>query len=212
MKYIFIGDVHGRVEHVERALAMDGKKIFVGDFVDSFDRPPIDQRKCIDLVLAAIKTGEAEAIPGNHELSYLMPNTHMCSGFSGETRRLILEVKDEINTLFKPFLYLEDSVLVTHAGLTRDIWDKYNMTKDTMVQQLTEWWPNPDSPMHWIGQIRGGPRYCGGTFWCDWREFTPVPDLTQVFGHTTGSNIRQKEQSFCVDCLGREPNLLTMEL
>ena len=212
MKYIFIGDVHGQVEHVERALAMDGKKIFVGDFVDSFNRSPIEQRKCVDLVLAAIKAGEAESIFGNHELSYLQPNRHMCSGFNSETRRLLLEIRNEVETLFKPFILIENEVLVTHAGLSRDIWDHENMTKDTMVQQLTTWWPDVQSPMHWIGRRRGGYNYCGGTFWCDWTEFEPVPDLTQVFGHSTGRMIRQKEQSFCIDCLKDEPNLLTMDL
>lgn len=31
MKHIFIGDIHGKVSMVHAALALPGKKIFVGD-------------------------------------------------------------------------------------------------------------------------------------------------------------------------------------
>jgi len=65
-KYVFVGDLHGKVEEVERALAMDGTTIFVGDYLDSFDRSIGDQRKTLELVMDGVASGKAKALLGNH--------------------------------------------------------------------------------------------------------------------------------------------------
>ena len=214
-KYVFVGDIHGKVKEVERALVMEGKKIFVGDFMDSFDRPASDHAKCLTLVLDAIEAGEAEAIYGNHELSYLKPAQHMCSGYTSKNRHTIFTHKSRIDNLFKSHILLAPDFLVTHAGLTKQLWDSYNLSLETLQQTLTEWWTNLSSPVHQIGYNRGGPpnNKCGGTFWCDWNtEFQPVPGLKQVFGHTAGKGIRQKEESFCIDCLDNKSEFLIMDI
>lgn len=216
-KYIFIGDIHGKVDQVERALAMEGQKIFVGDFIDSFDKTPAEHSKCYSLVLEAIDKGEAQAIFGNHELSYLpvVGGRHRCPGWDYARKQVVEQYKDQIMTKFKPYVLLDESFLVTHAGLTKQIWDKYNLETGKIGQFLAEGWANNNwrDPIHWIGWFRGGRDTTGGIFWCDWNaEFTPVPGLTQVFGHTAGKGIRQIEQSFCIDCLDRESTFLEMDL
>lgn len=214
MKYTFIGDIHGKVEQVERALALEGTKIFVGDFQDSFEYPPEAHAKCFDLVLDAIDTGEVEAIYGNHELSYLMPNPHMCSGFDGQRLAMIKEREDAIRAKFKPYIFITPTFLVTHAGLTKQIWDKEHLTIDSLPQWLSEGWlADKYHPVHHIGHYRGGFNSVGGIFWCDFKvEFQPIPGLTQIFGHTRGKGIRQVEQSFCIDCLDHESSFLEMEI
>lgn len=218
MKYIFVGDIHGKVEQVERALAMDGKVIFVGDFMDSRDRTADEHDQCVYLVLEAIKAGKAESIYGNHELSYLCmfgegQSVHRCSGWDYDRSLVMKRHEKEIRELFKPFLIINKNLLVTHAGLTKRLWTENNMTIDNMAQTLTEWWPVRRSPMHWIGYHRGGRNPVGGTFWCDFnQEFDEVPDLVQVFGHTAGQGIRQQGNSFCIDTLDREHKFLEMEL
>lgn len=213
-KYVFIGDIHGRVEFVEDALSKDGKKIFVGDFIDSFDRSVADHRKCYELVLAAIKAGKAESIFGNHELSYLMIQ-HRCSGFSSARQNLMQEYELEIRKHFVPFILLQKDFLVSHAGLTKQIWDRKRLSLDSLPQTLAKWWPDLHSPMHQIGRYRGGYDSVGGLFWCDFnREFEPVPGLTQVFGHTAkgGTGIRQVGDSYCIDCLERSKEFLELEI
>ena len=212
MKYTFIGDIHGKVEQVERALAMEGKKIFVGDFQDSFTRSPEDHAKCLDLVLAAVDTGEVEAIYGNHELSYIMEH-HKCSGWDTKRWHVMVDRAEQIKAKFKTHILISPDILVTHAGLTNQLWEKHNLSRDTMTHTLDAWWPNPKSPMHQIGRYRGGWDEYGGLFWCDWNaEFEPVPGLTQIFGHTAGKGIRQVEQNFCIDCLDHENSFLHMEI
>jgi len=212
MKHIFVGDIHGKVEQVERALAKEGKKIFVGDFMDSFDRSWESHARCLDLVLKAIKQGEAEAIYGNHELSYLMPQ-HNCSGWTEKNQETVLQRRADIEALFKPFILLSDRFLVSHAGLTEQIWKEKHLTFENLESTLRRWWPKTRSPMHWIGHYRGGFYNVGGMFWCDFRaEFRPIKGLTQVFGHTAGDSIRQLGDNFCIDCLDFKHEFLEMDL
>ena len=216
MKYVFVGDIHGKVNKVEEALAKEGKKIFVGDFIDSFDRSLEDHKRCYDLVLDAIEKGEAEALFGNHELSYLIPK-HRCSGYDKGRKMLMDHYKERINASFKPYLLLASNFLVSHAGLTKQIWDDEQLNLDVLPRVLEDWWPNTQSPMHNIGRARGGPDRIGGMFWCDFnREFEPINELTQVFGHTRGRGIRAIDSggmnNFCIDCLDWEEGSGFLEL
>ena len=212
MKYIFIGDIHGKVGEVERALSIPGKKIFVGDFQDSYDHSVADHAKCLDLVLDAIEKGEAEAIYGNHELSYLMAR-HRCSGWDKWRAALLREREVRVRVLFKPFILLNKNWLISHAGLTTQLWEWQNLSLDNLEQTLNGWWKEDSSPMHFIGYCRGGPNPFGGLFWCDFNdEFEPVTGLNQIFGHTRarqGEGIRSvktdTETSYCIDVLDYHP-------
>ena len=207
MKYIFIGDIHGKIADVEVALAKPGKKIFVGDFIDSFNHPVEDHEKCYDLVFQAIDKGEAEAIYGNHELSYLMPTQHRCSGYSEERQMLMTHYGPRIREKFKPYILLKPDLLVSHAGLTETLWRSFGLTFDNLSETLAEWWPDLRSPMHFIGRYRGGRNNVGGMFWCDYNvEFRPIEGLTQIFGHTPGRGIRHRANEYCIDCLDTSPD------
>lgn len=210
MKYTFIGDIHGKVEEVERALALDGKKVFVGDFMDSFERGDGEHEQCIELVCAAIERGDTEAIFGNHELSYLIPQIHRCSGYSKGRHGIVAKHGDKIAALFKPHLLLDKDLLITHAGVTRQLWDECQLKLETLDKQLYNLWQDHRSPVHYISYKRGGRNPYGGTFWNDWREFRPVPELRQVFGHTGGSPIRTTPdgRNHCIDCLDVERKFL----
>jgi hypothetical protein len=213
MKYVFVGDIHGKVDKVEEALSREGKKIFVGDFIDSFDHSVEDHKKCYDLVFDAIDKDEAQAILGNHELSYLRPTRHRCSGYESGRDYLMSHYGNMILDRFEPYLLLNENVLVSHAGLTRSIWQEEQLTLELLPRVLEDWWPNLQSPMHFIGRARGGPDDVGGMFWCDFRyEFIAVPELMQIFGHTRGRGIRQQENAFCIDCLDYEESFLEMDL
>lgn len=202
MKYVFVGDIHGKVQAVEAALAREGRKVFVGDFIDSYDRSVEDHKQCYDLVLDAIERDEANAIFGNHELSYLIPAWHRCSGFNKQREMLMNHYKKQLNEAFLPYLLIGDRVLVSHAGLTKQIWKEQELTLELLPRILEEWWPNHSSPMHWVGAYRGGQYPYGGMFWCDYNaEFKPVPGLTQIFGHTRGKGLRAMGDNYCIDCL-----------
>ncbi len=180
--------------------------------MDSFDRSNEEHGLCLRLVCDAIRSGKAQAIFGNHELSYLMPERHNCSGYDPGRAQIMEAYRPELLELFKPFLLIED-VLVTHAGLTKRIWDIYKVTKKELPQVLSEWFYDSRSPMHWIGRIRGGLNPIGGPFWCHFPdEFEEIPEIRQVFGHTAGDKIRRQGNSYCIDCLDRCHDFLELEL
>lgn len=212
MKYIFVGDIHGKVDKVKEALGRDGKKIFVGDIIDSYDHTIMEHDECYRLIIDAIEKDEAECLLGNHELSYRMQH-HRCSGWDHHRASVMRKYSQYITDFFKPFLMIE-GMLITHAGLTKQLWDEFNLTEESVARELTKWWPDDKSPMHYVGRARGGIAPYGGIFWCDFNmEFIPVPGLTQIFGHTRGHGIRQVEQSYCIDCLDfSDNNFLELEL
>jgi len=212
LKYVFVGDIHGKVEQVERALAKEGRKIFVGDFMDSFDRSWESHARCLDLVIGAIEQGEAEAIYGNHELSYLYPH-HRCSGWTEQNQHIMLSRRESVEKLFKSHIMISERFLVSHAGLTEQLWVKKHLDFETLDATLTKWWPRTNSAMHQIGHYRGGFNSVGGMFWCDFKaEFRPIKGLTQVFGHTAGDSIRKLGDNFCIDCLDFKHEFLEMDL
>lgn len=217
MKYTFVGDIHGKVEEVSAALSMEGKVIFVGDIIDSFDRTVDQHEECFLLIFEAIRKGKAQCIFGNHDLQYVLPN-HRCSGYSIQRDSLMQKVAPEMMELFVPFIFMkEHSLLVTHAGLTNQIWVEHHLTKDGLEEVLEKWWKDPRSPAHWIGRYRGGWHRVGGIFWCDRRrEFQPVEGLSQVFGHTSSAcvdGILEENKNWCIDCLDRWPaTYLEMDL
>lgn len=217
MKYVFVGDIHGKVEMVQAALERPGHKVFVGDFVDSYDRTHQDHADCLDLVLEAVKAGEADAIFGNHELSYLKPNKHRCSGYNDKTEVQMMERSKDLYTLFKPYLLLDGNVLVTHAGLHKQIWDEHGLSLKTLSPWLDGGWMGiRTSPVHWVGRARGGYDPVGGIFWCDWKtEFEPIPELVQIVGHTSRAckdGIVERDGNYCIDCLNYTKEFLELDI
>lgn len=207
MKYTFVGDIHGKVDAVKAALDREGPVVFVGDFMDSFDRSLEDHKECLDLVLDAIERGKARSVFGNHELSYLMPK-HKCSGWDKYRASLMRLYHDRIMDAFEPYILLRPDFLVTHGGLSAPLWEAAGLTLDTLPKYLDDGWKDLKSPVHGIGYCRGGFTKFGGIFWTTFREdFEPINGLTQVFGHTRqpkGIQIEKSEDgtpNYAIDCL-----------
>lgn len=220
MKHTFVGDLEGKVARVEEALAKDGIAVFVGDITDARD-PSItfdDYIKCYGLICEAIIKGKAKACFGNHELSYLMPYKHACSWGSQGLKKLMADLNPLIAKHFKPYHLIQDDFLVSHAGLTLQIWRKFGLNKQNLPTTLASWWADDNSPIHWIGESRGGPDPVGGLFWCDYNdEFQPIEELSQVFGHTRVRGIDPWEHShkttYAIDCLNSsQPQFLELDL
>lgn len=213
MKYVFVGDIHGKIDLVKEALDRDGKTIFVGDFCDSFNRNLQDHEDCLVTVMDAIEAGKAEAIYGNHELSYLLP-MHQCSGYNKGMQFIVDQQKERIEKTFSKYIILPGNWLVTHAGMHPIVHEYY-----TKSLSMADFVNDPHTAAHWIGRSRGGPHTVGGIWWCDFnKEFESVPGLNQIFGHTAsgGYDIRLKtgenSMNYCIDCLDRTVKFLELDL
>lgn len=200
MKTLIVGDLHGKIEVVERALAQEHPVIFVGDILDSFERPITDHLKCLELIFSAIDSGKAQCLYGNHELSYLYYPMR-CSGYhAGMMYHIQHGLREEMEKRFKYFLFYKPNILITHAGLDRSLWIKHGLSLENLKDVLNVWCRDISNPAWQIGRVRGGTNEVGGIFWCDFNmEFEEIPELVQIFGHTIGKNLRQKGNSYCID-------------
>lgn len=219
-KWVVVGDLQNGYDvlpYLEKRT--DWRKLFLGDFLDSWDASPADQVRALERVLGMVRRGEAIAVPGNHEVSYTsnLPGLS-ATGNKGLTNSLLIPIKRDMERLLKPFFYHEPTrTLFSHAGLSKRVWDICELNMETLPAVLHGWALSYESPFYWIGRARGGPDRCGGLLWCDWHlEFDPVPGLSQVVGHTASfsqkgerhdgirvGNLRAKENNWNVDCLGR---------
>ena len=209
MKHTFVGDLHGKWEVAEQALQNDGHIVFVGDYLDSFNRSIDDQEKTLVTVLNAVDSGKATALYGNHELSYLV-DKHFCSGYKSDTQRMLIPHKQRMFDLLSLWLVINDEWWITHAGIHPKVWKALNQSLDKV--NLTD----TTSAAHWIGYSRGGRHPVGGIWWCDFNEeFEPIPGMNQIFGHSSykGYDIRIKDNTnFCIDCLDKTTKFLTLNL
>ncbi len=209
MRYLVVGDVHGIVEAVEKAISYkDYKKIFIGDIMDSYDRSPQEQGKCLDLILDSCEMRESHLIWGNHELSYYWPETHKCSGYNIDSAHEFSLRKNKWREYGQPSLWIHSkkaekeckNILVTHAGLSADF------SIDPLDSVFNEDPYLPKNILHKVGKARGGSGV-GGIFWCDWNsEFRPIEGLIQIVGHThNGSKRRSIENNYNIDWLENDP-------
>ena len=189
MKIVFVPDIHGDIKFIERIESdySTWNKIFVGDLVDSFEFTRTEQFECVKKVISMIEKGDTQCIFGNHELSYLYP-TMRASGYAGTMNTLLSPLKSKIKKLFKNYVYFyPERILITHAGLTKYIYNQFDFSLENINGTFEEWSKSPikETPLGWIGKIRGGTNTIGGPFWCDWNnEFQPTEGLNQVFGHS----------------------------
>ena len=193
MQTAVIGDIHGRIEVMIAALNKHDRVVFVGDYVDSFDRTKLDQIQCLTVALKEHNGDSVICLRGNHEESYLDPDA-MCSGWNQIMNTHIMPIKEQVRAL--PVHTWVDGILITHAGISKHFVDEilvgkygYNDVGDlALVGHYLE------SSFHQeVGYARGGSKSCGGLMWCDWfEEFAPIDGLRQIVGH---SGYRPKDYS-----------------
>lgn len=197
-KTLIVGDLHGRYEIAEKALSYSNEMdiVFVGDYLDSYDRTNADQLLTLELVVEAVKEEKAVALFGNHELSYL-DSSMRCSGYSRNKEALFLPKLKEAESLFKYYYWLGD-ILITHAGVSA-----HYLNEDFSKENINTFLEHPKSSRY-IGYARGGLSPVGGYLWCDfWREMEPVPNLTQIVGHS-GWRPKEVQGIGIYELLGKE--------
>ena len=188
-KYLVCGDLHGDYDLMKKIVQRFSPEyylIFLGDLLDSFVFSPRQQIECVKLMLTLIKQGTVACCMGNHEASYLFPKTQLASGWNQETDRLLEPYKQEIVEHFNSVIWFEkEKILISHAGLTKPLWDHYKITVESLSKFIDQWFQNLKSPYYFIGRSRGGYDPVGGLLWCDWRhEFQSIPEIKQIVGHT----------------------------
>lgn len=201
-----IGDLHGRHEIAEAALNFDGRVVFIGDYMDSFDRTNTEQLRVLEFMLRHSRPSNDEfiALMGNHEMSYLYPAMR-ASGHTAAKQAMLMPYLNDMKRWLRSYYWLDVNVLVSHAGVS-------NKLLTTLNQTLNEYLDKGDYDQ--IGRIRSGYGSAGGLYWCDYYgEMEPIPGLIQVVGHTERVNKDDDEgiryidtnngKVYNIDCLSR---------
>jgi hypothetical protein len=230
--YLFIGDAQENLQAVHYALALREQYhvVFLGDILDSWSFATTAHLAVLQNVLDAVDAGAATLIAANHEWSYLDPAMR-CSGWRPDIeaglRANSKALEKRLLAAMSSHLWLpKEKVLVTHAGLTKQVWDQQELAVEDVSADIDNAYRlGVQSWYFGIGRTRGGWARAGGPLWCDWiMEFTPVPGIRQVVGHTNRLDVPMNFKEtmdgpmrlsdngdWCIDCLNREPAGLVLD-
>jgi hypothetical protein len=216
---IVVGDLHGKIEIAEYWIKNKEHRnlIFIGDYLDSFDRSIEDQYELLEMVLDAAENMEnVSALMGNHELSYL-DERYKASGFEYALDAKITHLKSKMWKLLKLY-HIDNGFLISHAGFSRSFMGtKFSKAPQERKLELIEEAISElsNEQLYQIGYSRGGNAKCGGPIWCDWYdEFRDISNIRQVVGHTArrkqrdNSGVVRKGGSVLIDCLDRKNEVL----
>lgn len=192
-RVLCIPDSHLKTSVIERGMELANrldadKIILLGDYFDDWNAIPPEYVQMIECLEKALKDERVIPLVGNHELSYL--------GFpcSGHLREVEFEVKDWLlNEKRLRFVYSEDGVLYSHAGVTSSWLAENRITEANNVDEVSKAIDNLPHIRQFAtaGRMRGG----NGTpspLWADLTELIqdPIP-IRQVVGHTPISGIER---------------------
>ena len=215
-RILIIPDVHYRFNIVTKILKNEqyDSVVFLGDFFDQFHDTSDDiycagnQLKNIWLWLKQ-NNKQVYTLWGNHDLSYAYGFTNQytyCDGWSREKNIRLNEVffnNDWDN--FQWFLFVDDDILITHAGLNesfiKDEWDNYTiydfLLKESKSANDHLICGNP----HWMYMISF--QYYGGILWNRPNHydfiFNKIKNLKQIFGHTIHEHPWIEDENYCID-------------
>ena len=208
-KTLVIPDIHLQWKKAEKIIAHEGadKIIFLGDYFDAFEETDNDNLITAQWLIESLGKPNRIHLMGNHDISYAIPHrSYKCSGYSVYKDYQINSVLKE-NDWKKLKLYTwSDGFLMSHAGVHSYFYEKYISSEkenEKMPSEFKAWLESicedamadackhrPAAKILQAGMSRGGNELVGGIIWCDSREFTPIPGIDQIFGHTPGPKPR----------------------
>jgi len=218
-----LGDVHGNIEGLNKALCRAGlidnhglrttqEPIWsIGDLANCVRDSVEGDLRCLSLLDRELIDG---IVIGNHELPYLDPmNTFSGFHFDPEVSAVITRLWQEGKIV--PAL-VHGEQLITHAGLSANLCISEIDSADLAFDLLTQAWECGNFSHSWfsaVGRARGGSSACGGVVWCDFEKELQPTAFPQICGHTP-RGLRMKGNALCIDagCKDGETEPLVLRL
>lgn len=238
MKTVTIGDIHGRDDWKKAVFSMNdegnpttcllGKEIdmaiFLGDYVDSFDKSNIEILSNLKEIIQLKKDypNNVTLLLGNHDVAYIRMDFRI-TGFRMNMLHDLNALFQENKELFQ-MAYQIDNVLWSHAGVHKGWWNLFanplikGKRKELFTESMKDCKNEADflnlfyafdyEPLFMISHHRGGEFKVGGPFWADYKEVysKPLEGLHQIVGHTPVNDVKIHENkklntkvTFC-DC------------
>lgn len=220
-KTIIIPDLHG-ISLWKDILNQENtwdKIIFLGDYLDSFNIPGMQQLENLMDIIEFKKANHDKVVLlyGNHELHYVKGMNEQYSGYQSGMAYQFQFVLDDYKHLFQ-IAYRQDEYLFSHAGIS-DEWLTHSVGGywhvDNVVNKVNELYLY--QPYHF--HIQPGQSYCGdetyqGPLWIRPKSLMKANKQSdikkkyiQIVGHTHLGQIDFRGKStggryYFVDCLG----------
>ncbi len=202
---LILSDIHLKVDHADKIIkhVKADKVICVGDIFDDFgDNAEMIRRACMWYV-DFVNNPNNIMLYGNHCVHYGFPYHKLrCSGYEQWKYFIIHDnIPSEVWNKVKWYHFLDNTWLLTHAGLHRDNVPQGirnhcdNLPK--FISELSQYLTHEiqrglhlaaNNEDFWIfnaGYARGGNQKVGGITWCDHKsEMIPLIGLNQIYGHS----------------------------
>jgi predicted phosphodiesterase len=220
MKTLAIPDIHTFYPKAQRIIekfyADVDKIVLLGDYFDEWNDTIRLNYETAKWILEKLDDPKMVCLMGNHEMGYRFPTipNAKCSGWTREKALEINKFLKQSDWEKIKFLYFHNKYYFSHAGMD-STWACHpiNGCSETYVNSLIEdgivKLKAGDDPLVFAaGQSRGGWAKVGGIIWNDFtRDFKPIENINQVFGHTPAPKPRNvswvNSDNWCIDC-GRD--------
>jgi predicted phosphodiesterase len=215
MKSLVIGDVHTKVDLVEKILSKIEKNykeiIILGDFFDSFAGNIESNEKTAQWLRESLNKPNRIHLYGNHDFHYRFYKNRLItgSGYSRNKADAINKILTKENWNKLKFFYVSQNFVFSHAGFHQGLLHLINGFDSDYIYSkiMKEYFEINNSYVgsyFGIGKARGGNLTKGGILWQDWDlEFEPISDVNQILGHTPGKFVRYRNYNdsinVCVD-------------
>lgn len=226
--YNIIGDIHARACW-KNLVQEDCVNIFVGDYFDPYEYVPHVDRIANFQEILDFKRQRPETVLlyGNHDLHYLIADEHY-SRYEARYANEYWSAFTQAKTLFHGIAFpIEDKALVTHAGVTKEWYEKYLGAYQS--ESLTE--VAAKINRLWEEDKKAFTFDANATEWDDFYGISPThsplwvrpdtlvkhnlfagTDIKQIIGHSqTGAGITKDHNIICVDCLGTKEKSYLIE-
>lgn len=210
MTYLILPDIHlchNKAEKIIKHEACD-KIICLGDEMDDYNDDPTQVKETAEWLTWSVNQKNRLHVVGNHLVSYINKN-FACSGWE-QWKQIIVDQYcnwDKTWSKMRWFANLDNQYILSHAGLTAQalpVLPEYN------ISTISNWLENQSEQAtvnirsnknHWFykaGFSRGGNMPYGGLVWCDFSEFKPINNVSQVMGHNPRDSKNRNENSFII--------------
>ncbi len=202
MKVLIIPDVHTKIGQAENIIKANNPDhtVFLGDYFDDFGDSPEVSYQVAEWLKQGLGKKDRTYLIGNHDISYITNGKDSCSGWDGLKQQFVNKAQVPWEKMAS--YYWVDDWLCTHAGLTFNLYNKFNQF--TVKEFLEDTVLNNPTLLRYCSRYRGGRDDCSGIFWCDYAEFENITSIKQIFGHTSGQvrhvkAARSSTEHYCID-------------
>lgn len=214
MKYIVLGDTHGRTVWKDIVAAEDFDcLIFIGDYFDTHEDVSAEQQinNFLDIIEYK-KTGGKEVVMlvGNHDYHYMNVGENY-SGFQYWAASQITEVlMNNINHL--QMCKVIGGIIFSHAGITNTFLSSIGSPRENLETTLNDLFTYKPLAFKFNGTNIYGDDKTQSCIWVRPRSLANDSiDMVQIIGHTTQGEVFVDGNLFFIDTLGTSGEYLKIE-